>query len=147
MNTHIVCRHVKPQLCANTSQTSRPSLALPLLTNFGYRSLLHLSLNPQLQMGEQTDDQPRRLRLKARDFLPFPEGDIKTCAWAGVGGHYHCRLAITGRSTRLAAVIVKRSAAAVLCVLWINRVLIPRQRAAQHNSLFFANQTKAYRDE
>jgi hypothetical protein len=28
-------------------------------------------------MGEQTDDQPRRLRLKARDFLPFPEGDIK----------------------------------------------------------------------
>jgi hypothetical protein len=28
-------------------------------------------------MGEQADHQPRRLRLKARDFLPFPEGDIK----------------------------------------------------------------------
>jgi hypothetical protein len=34
-------------------------------------------LNPQLQLGEQADHQPRRLRLKTRDFLPFPEGDIK----------------------------------------------------------------------
>ncbi len=53
MNTHTVCRHVTSQaLRAHITNIATLS-GLPLLTNFGCQSLLHLSLNPQLQMGSK----------------------------------------------------------------------------------------------
>jgi hypothetical protein len=76
MNTHTLRRHVKPQLCADTSRTLRPAPALPPIQNLVADLCFICFLNPQLRMGEQADHQPRRLRLKARDFLPFTEGDI-----------------------------------------------------------------------
>ena len=75
MNTHTVYRHVKPQLRQHITNiatlsgftTCRQTLIADLCCIF--------SSNPQLQLGEQADHQPGRLRLKARDLLPFPEGD------------------------------------------------------------------------
>src|SRR5262249_54606701 len=77
MNAYTVGRHVKLPPRANSSQTSRPSPALSLPTTLVTDLRFIGSVNSQLQLGEQADHQPRRLRLKARDFLPFPEGDIK----------------------------------------------------------------------
>jgi hypothetical protein len=51
MNTQTVRRHVKPQPRANTSQTSPPSLPLPLPTNFDRESLLHPFPKPPTSAG------------------------------------------------------------------------------------------------
>jgi len=51
MNAHTVGRHVKLPPRANSSQTSRPSPALSLPTNFSHRSSLHRLRKPPASAG------------------------------------------------------------------------------------------------
>ena len=74
MNTHAVPRHVKPQPCANTSQTWLPSPPLALPQIFCHRSLFTCFPKPPALAGGASGS----LTLKASpkgEGLPDPPRD------------------------------------------------------------------------